>query len=275
MTPFFNINALIIDMDGVLWHGNHPVPGLIDFFYSLRKKEIPFILATNNASLTSQQYINKLNSMGVSVTTNEILTSGMATANYLSTRFESENTRIFVIGESGATQPLLDRGFTLTTENEITDKKSGSDADIVVCGLDRALTWNKLSTATLNIRAGAHFFGTNGDTSLPTEKGATIGNGSILAALEAATGVKPTLIGKPEPVMYQQAMKLLQSKPDNTLVIGDRLDTDILGAVRADMSSIMVLSGISSKEDLKTLPYHPTWVMQDICEITEVLNAHS
>ena len=272
MTSFFNINALIIDMDGVLWHGNNPLPGLKEFFSTLRKHQLPFILATNNASLTAAQYISKLDTMGVSVSPNEVLTSGMATAHYLAQKFDPTITDIYVIGESGATQPLKEQGFTVTERHDPKNFDSAYAADIVVCGLDRTLSWDKLATATLNIRAGAHFFGTNGDTTLPTERGATIGNGAILAALEAASGVKPTLIGKPEPIMYRQAMTLLGADPTQTIAIGDRLNTDILGAVNAGIRSLMVLTGISSEDELKTIDYQPTWIMQDIRDITKALN---
>ncbi len=208
MEPICNISALIIDMDGVLWHGNQPMPGLTDFFQTLRELRICFILATNNASLTQDQYVSKLAKMGVEVGRHEIMTSSMATALYLSERTNPNETRIYVIGEQGATQPLLERGFVLTGLYELNDDQGNKGADIVVCGKDQTLTWDKLATATLNIRAGARFIGTNADTTLPTERGLTHGNGAILAALHAATGVTPTIIGKPEPIIYQQALAL-------------------------------------------------------------------
>ncbi len=273
MKPFKNIRALIIDMDGVLWHGDQPIPGLTDFFQTLRSQKIPFILATNNARLTQDEYVIKLNRMNVTVTPAEILTSSMATALYLTEHFTPSETRVFVIGEDGAKQPLLERGFTLTELYELNDDKDNPNlgADIVVCGMDQKLSWDKLATATLNIRAGAKFIGTNADTTLPTERGLTHGNGAILAALEAATDVTPTIIGKPEPIIYQQALSLLGVDPDHTVAIGDRLETDILGAVRTGIRSIMVLTGVSSEDDFKTTDYQPTWVMQDIREITQAL----
>ncbi len=273
MEVLTNVRALIIDMDGVLWHGTTALPGLSDFFQTLRNLNIRFILATNNASLTQDQYVNKLASMGVTVAQHEILTSGMATALYLAEHNNPATTRVFVVGEAGATQPLIERGFTLTGLYEI--KKDGDPtqkgADIVVCGKDQTLTWDKLATATLNIRAGAQFIATNADTTLPTEYGITLGNGAILAALQAATGITPISIGKPEPIMYQQAMMLLGSDPTETVAIGDRLETDILGAVRAGIRSVMVLTGISSEDDLKSSDYQPTWVMPDIMAITHAL----
>jgi 4-nitrophenyl phosphatase len=273
MDALTNVRALIIDMDGVLWHGTTALPGLADFFQALRRLNLRFILATNNASLTQDQYITKLANMGVTVTHNEILTSGMATALYLAERHDPASTRVFVVGEQGATEPLIKQGFILTGLYEINQHGDASQkgADIVVCGKDHTLTWDKLATATLNIRAGAQFVATNADTTLPTEHGVTHGNGAILAALQVATDVAPICVGKPEPIMYQQAMKILGSSPDETIAIGDRLETDILGAVRADIRSIMVLTGISSAEDLKTSGYQPTWVMADIIAVTQAL----
>jgi len=260
MESIFNdIRGLIIDMDGVLWHGDEPQPGLEAFFQALRELNLPFVLATNNASLTARQYVSKLAGMGVEVTEDEILTSGMATASYLAERYVPDATRVFVIGSVGATEPLLERGFHLTG---LYETGPGQGADLVVSGLDRQLSWDKLATAALNISAGAAFYGTNGDVTLPTEQGCVPGNGATLAALEAATGVASIIIGKPEPVLYQQAF---------ALAIGDRLDTDILGAVRAGIRSLMVLSGISSLEDIDAVDYAPTWVMQDIRELTHAL----
>jgi 4-nitrophenyl phosphatase len=272
MEAFTNIHALIIDMDGVLWHGDRPLPGLTDFFQTLRDINIRFLLATNNASLTQDQYILKLKGMGVIVEASEVLTSAMATALYLAEHTDPEKTRVFVVGEDGLTQPLIERGFTLTRLYEVNNGKTlHQGADVVVCGKDKTLTWDKLATATLNLRAGAKFIGTNGDTTLPTERGIILGNGAILAALETATGVSPTIIGKPEPIMYQQAMNLLGSAPSETVAIGDRLETDILGAVRAGIRSLMVLTGISNLEDLKKVDYTPTWVMPDIRAVTDAL----
>jgi 4-nitrophenyl phosphatase len=273
MEPLTDIRALIIDMDGVLWHGTNPVPGLTDFFQTLHDLDIRFILATNNASLTPEQYVAKLARMGVSVAQDQILTSGIATALYLSEQVNPAESRVFVVGEDGATLPLIERGFTLTGLYEVNNDKEPNKkgADIVVCGKDETLSWAKLATATLNIRAGARFIGTNADTTLPTEYGLTHGNGAILAALEAATGVTPIIIGKPEPIIYQQALNLLGVDPDETVAIGDRLETDILGAVRTGIRSIMVLTGVSTENDLKEADYQPTWVMHDIRAVTQGL----
>ncbi len=272
-----DIGGLIIDMDGVLWHGSSPLPGVQAFFALLRERKLPFVLATNNASLTQQQYIDKLSVMGVEVVAEEVLTSSMATATYLRENLPENKRRVFVIGEKGLTQPLQENGFVLTDLYEVDQPAKqihGVGADIVVSGLDRSLSWDKLATATLNIRAGALFYATNSDTTLPTELGEVIGNGGTLAALEAATGVKPISIGKPEPILYQQALKILGTNEANTVAIGDRLNTDILGAVNAGMRSIMVLTGVSSEQDIETVDYKPTWVLDDLEQVTEALDAN-
>jgi 4-nitrophenyl phosphatase len=263
MESIHDLRAFIIDMDGVLWEGDRPMPGLVEFFQTLREQQIKFVLATNNASQTPEQYVSKLAGMGVTVGRDEILTSAQAAALYL--RQESANgARVFAIGEDGVRQALAETGFTLTGLYEV-------DAQFVVCGMDRGLSWDKLATATLNIRAGARFIGTNPDATFPTERGITHGNGAVLAAIQAATGVAPIIIGKPEPIMYPLAMTRLGVAPAETAAIGDRLETDILGAVRAGIRSVFVLSGVSSREQLAGLDYQPTWVMQDVREVTKAL----
>lgn len=268
MQPQINARALIIDMDGVLWKGNQALPGLKAFFTLIRQRQLRFVLATNNASLTQNQYVSKLKTMGVSISSEEILTSSMATANYLAEQNNPNSTSIFVIGEQGLRLPLIKKGFNLI--DTFPDSKH-KKADFVICGLDRKLTWDKLANASLHLRAGAKFIATNADTTLPTEYGLMLGNGAILAALQAATQIKPIIIGKPEPIMYQQAIKLLAVEPQKTIAIGDRLNTDILGAINTGIQSIMVLTGISSKHDLAAIDYQPTWIMPDLLAVTEAL----
>jgi 4-nitrophenyl phosphatase len=269
------LRGAIIDMDGVLWHGDQPLPGLAEFFAALRARGIRFVLATNNASRTPDQYVAKLAGMGVTVSPAEVLTSAQATADYLAEqrqRLPSDggtpraSNRVFAIGDEGLRRALLEAGFDLCRLYEL-------DAGVVAVGMDRALSWDKLATATLNIRAGARFVGTNPDTTLPTELGLTHGNGAILAALQVASGVAPVIVGKPEPIMYQQALQRLGTTPAETVAIGDRLETDILGAVRAGLPSLLVLSGISQKSELAAVEYRPTWIMRDIVEVTSALTA--
>jgi 4-nitrophenyl phosphatase len=256
------IRNLIIDMDGVLWHGERALPGLVDFFNVLRSDDIHFMLVTNNASKTAAEFVHKLKRLGVEILEKEILTAAQATADYMKQNYTGG--QVFVIGETCLRQLIENAGFTLSD-------LYNSGAQFVVCGMDRALSWDKLATATLNIRAGAHFIGTNPDPTFPIEQGIVHGNGSILAALQTATSIAPVIIGKPQPLMYLQALSYLGNDPDTTIAIGDRLDTDILGAIRAGIKSILVLTGVSTLEQVSTTDYHPTWVMKDLPEIINFL----
>lgn len=256
--------ALIIDMDGVLWHGDRPQPGLTEFFAFLRAAAIRFVLATNNASATVAQYQSKLAAFGVTVTPDEVLTSAQGTALYLAARIPGG--RVYPIGETGVPDAMLAHGFVLVDE-------SASEADAVVVGWDRTVTWPQLRQACLLIRRGAQFIGTNPDRTYPTPEGLVPGNGAILAALQAATDVIPVIVGKPEPLLYQQAQQRLGTPSEVTAGLGDRLDTDILGAQRAGLRSILVLSGVTGPRELAASPIRPDEVYPDIAAITEAWRA--
>jgi 4-nitrophenyl phosphatase len=245
-------------MDGVLWHGETALPGLVPFFQLLRDQQIRFVLATNNASQTPDQYVAKLARLGVNVVLDEILTSAQAAAIHLES-IAPKGAEVYAIGGTGLRQALTERGFVL----------SQNGAGYVVVGMDRELTWDKLSKATLNIRAGAVFIGTNPDRTLPTEQGISLGNGAVLAALQTATDVAPFIVGKPEPIMYQQALTRLGGQLTDTVALGDRLETDILGAVRTGIKSILVLSGVSTPAQLKQIDYQPDWVFDGIAQLTD------
>jgi 4-nitrophenyl phosphatase len=244
-------------MDGVLWRGDEPMPGLREFFAFLRRRHIGFVLATNNSSRLPEQYVAKLARFGVEVAPEFVLTSAQATAAYLA-GFAPPGTRVYAIGEEGVRQALEQRDFVLTDEG----------AAYVVVGWDRRLTWSKLATAALLIQAGAGFIGTNPDTSYPTERGPVPGNGAQLAALETATGIVPVVVGKPEPRMYEEALLRMGARPEATAVIGDRLDTDIAGGVRAGLTTVLVLSGITTEADLAASSIKPDLVCADLATLT-------
>jgi len=250
------LRGLILDMDGVLWEGNAPLPGMPDFFRFLRQREIRFILATNNASLTPESYQEKLRRMGVSVSLDEILTSAMATAEYLKT-IARPGERAFVIGEEGLIRAVASAGLAVADADAV-------DAQYVICGMDRNITWNKLASATINLNHGARFIGTNSDVTFPTERGIAHGNGAILAALTSASGVRPKVIGKPFPALLQMAVRKLGLPKSRIAAVGDRLETDILGAKNAGLKSILVLTGVTRRKDLKKRRIRPTWVVEDL-----------
>lgn len=253
-----SITHLIIDMDGVLWHGDEPMPGLQAFFALLRQRQVGFVLATNNSSKTPEEYTAKLARFGVEVPTGCILTSAQVAAAYLAD-LTSPGARVYAIGGKGVRQALKQYGLVLT------DK----DVDYVVVGWDQQLTWDKLATAALLIHNGAGFIGTNPDSNYPTERGPVPGNGAQLVALETTTGVAPIVVGKPEPQMYEEALRRMSARPETTAVIGDRLDTDIAGGVRVGLTTMLVLSGITNKADLADSPVKPDIVCADIGELLQ------
>jgi len=244
---------LITDMDGVLWRGREPMPGLVEFFHFLRQHDIHFVCATNNASTSGEKLAERLQGWGADVQPDEIVTSSIATADYLETILP-RGARLYVIGMEGLRVALEQKGFVLAED----------DVAAVVVGIDWNVTYNHFKHAALNIRAGAKFIGTNGDRTFPNPEGIVPGNGALLALIEVATDEKPFIIGKPSPTLYQMALKHLDAVPDQTLVLGDRLETDILGAVLLGLKSALVLSGVTSREQLAASEYQPDWVFDDI-----------
>lgn len=261
---FSEWHNLIIDMDGVLWNGETALAGLVKCFDAIRSTGRRFVLATNNSGSTVAQHVEKLSRMGVQVSRREILTSALATTLYLGSR-AGAGARVYAIGGDGVHHALLEHGFDIAETN----------VDYVVVGIDREISWKKLETAAQNIRDGATFVGTNPDVTYPTEDGIRIGNGAILAALQAATSVHPLIVGKPHPILYQQAMARMEGKTDDTLAIGDRLETDILGAQQVGISSLLVLTGVTSNDMLAASKIQPTCVLPGMPELTSKLLEHT
>lgn len=254
-----SLQALIIDMDGVLWRGSEALPGITDFFAFLRRRAIRFVLATNNASRTEAQYAERLASYGAAVAIEEIVTSSTATAEHL-TSLVPRGSRVYAIGMDGVREALAKQGFVLS---------EGDEAAAVVVGIDWHVTYERLKRASLLIRAGAKFVGTNPDATYPAPEGIIPGNGALLAAIETATGVKPIVVGKPEPILYQQAIQRLGTPLDAIAALGDRLETDILGGIRAGIKTILVMSGVTTPEQLAASEYRPDWVFEDILDLMQ------
>ena len=262
------LKNLIIDMDGVLWHGDRPVPGLEIFFDTLRQLNIGFVLATNNATKTASQYVEKLAAFGVDLPSSQVLTSSGATAHYLSQRYPS-GASAYVVGEIGLQDAMEEFGFKLLA----TDDFVGTDArsDVVVVGMTRYVCYRHLASASFLINHGALFVGTNPDITFPTEIGPLPGAGSILAFLETATGIKPVIIGKPNKSMFEEALRRMNADPAKTAMIGDRLNTDIAGGHQAGLRTILLLSGIAKKEDLSNGSIQPDWIFADLEQLTNHL----
>jgi 4-nitrophenyl phosphatase len=232
-----SIQALIIDMDGVLWREQQALPGVAELFDLLTSRGLPFLIATNNSTSTRDMIGERLREMGAPIDPSRILTSAQAAAAFL-LRQVPPGSRVYVVGETG---------------------------------LDRNLTWEGLSEATYAIRAGALFVGTNADVTFPTPRGLAPGAGAVLAALQAASGVAPVVVGKPEPHLFLTAVERLGTSPERTLVVGDRLETDILGAQRAGLTSALVLTGVTRPEHLEASSIAPTFVFNSLIELCQAL----
>jgi len=255
------IKAIISDMDGVLWRGAQALPGLADFFDFLFEREISFVLATNNSRNTPEDYMHKLASMGVTgITPGHIVTSGTATAITLQAQYPA-GTRVYVVGGRGLKQLLSDAGFHLVA----------AGAELVVCGIDFDLTYDKLKTAALLIRGGARFIGTNPDSSFPSPEGLVPGAGSILALIESASGCAPTIIGKPERGMFEAALRQTGAQAAETLMIGDRIGTDIIGAQALGIQTALVMTGVETDASLRASKTQPDRVFAGLPELIEAL----
>jgi 4-nitrophenyl phosphatase len=256
------IRAVILDMDGVLWRDTEPIGDLPSIFERLQRKGIQAILATNNATRTSEQYTQKLAGFGVAIESWRIINSANATAYRLKKDFPSGGP-VFVIGEEGLEKALADQGFSSV------DAEANPIA--VVAGLDRKLTYERLKQGTLLIRKGRPFYGTNPDRTYPTPHGLVPGAGAILASLEASTDVRPIIAGKPSPDMYKMAFEILHLTAPEVLAVGDRLETDILGAQRAGCRCGLVLSGVTTCDALQAWEPQPDYVASDLSALVDML----
>lgn len=259
------LQTLLIDGDGVLWRTDEAIPGLRRFFNVLESRNIEWALLTNNSTRSADQYVEKMRNFGIDASVSKIFSSGMVTTTYLREHF-ADGGAVYVIGETGFKQTLIENGFIVLDGDELP-----TNVVAVVVSLDRNLTYDKLKITSLLIQNGAPFIATNIDRTLPTPNGLTPGTGSTLAALIAVTEIEPTVIGKPEPMLYQTAMKSLKADPATTAMLGDRLETDILGAQRIGIGTIVVLTGITTCEELSTSEIQPDFVYESIAELADAL----
>jgi 4-nitrophenyl phosphatase len=259
-----NLKAMILDMDGVLWRADQPLLDMPLFFDALRALNFPVIFATNNGTRSIEMYVERLAGFGVTAEPWQVVNSAIATADYLAARFPDGGT-VFLAAETGVMAALAERGFTTTNEYR-------EDVLAVVAGMDRAATYEKLANAALLIRAGKPFIFTNPDQTFPTPRGLVPGAGAFLSFLQTATGVTPIIIGKPEHYLFTFAMHRLGTLPQDTLVVGDRLDTDILGGQRAGCPTLLVMSGVTSPAELEHWPHQPPdFVLPNLADILPLL----
>ena len=252
--------AMIIDMDGVLWRGPEPIGDLAAVFKRIEQKGLKAILATNNPTITIEQYLDKLLDFGVPLNPEQVITSAIATAQYLTDRFPQRGP-VYIIGEEGVRYALAEQNFFSAVDNALA----------VIVSLDRELTYEKLLRATLLIRSGVPFIVTNPDSTLPIPGGFAPGAGSIASAIQTATDQNPVVIGKPQPEMYRMALDRMGVSPDETIVVGDRLETDIAGGQTLGCITGVVLSGVATIESVISWKQMPDYIENDLRSLVEAL----
>ncbi|WP_176013585.1 HAD-IIA family hydrolase [Victivallis sp. Marseille-Q1083] len=247
--------GFLIDMDGVVYRGKEVIPGAREFINTLVKKEIPFTFFTNNSQRTRRDIAIKMNRLGFEIAEKNVFTCAMATARFL--KSQKPDGTAFVIGEGGLLYALHFNGYAVVDH----------DPDYVVVGEGRMVNMEAVECAVNMIFNGARLIATNPDPNCPTATGMRPGCGAIAAMLEIATGVKAFSVGKPSPIMLREARKELELSTAETTIIGDTMDTDILGGVQMGYRTILVLSGNTKKEDLRHFAYRPNEVFDSIADI--------
>ncbi len=245
----------ISDMDGVLVKGQTIVPGADDFIDRLKAKKAKFLVLTNNSLYTPRDLAHSLKSKGLDIDEKIIFTSAIATAQFLHS--QRPNGTAFVIGEIGLTTAVHEIGYVITDDHP----------DYVVLGETNTYNQEQITKAIRLISRGSRFIATNPDTSGPTEEGIAPGCGAMASLIESATEISPLFIGKPNPLMMRSALNYLGVHSENTVMIGDRMDTDIITGVQSGMETILVLSGITKIEDVTKYPYLPARIVESVADI--------
>ncbi|MBQ9775744.1 MAG: HAD family hydrolase [Lentisphaeria bacterium] len=254
-----NKTAFISDMDGVIYHGNHLLPGAAEFVRLLEERGLKYLFLTNSSERTPRELAEKLFRLGVHVSPEHFYTSALATADFLSR--QKPGCSVFAIGEAGLTNALYEKDISM---NDV-------DPDYVVVGESRSYSFERLEKAVQLVLKGARLIGTNPDLTGPTERGIVPATGSLIAPIELSTGKKAYFIGKPNPFMMRRAVKFLNAMSRETVIIGDRMDTDIIAGVEAEVDTVLVLSGVTQKEDIPRFAYTPKYTMTGLAELVDTL----
>ena len=236
-----HIKALILDMDGVIWKADTPIGDLKSIFARVEERGLKYIFATNNSTKTSEQYAELLKGFGVNVKPHQIVTSSQGAAHVMSQNLP-RGAKVFMIGEDGIRMALDEKGF------EILPVERAAEAQVVVMGIDRGINFQKVVEATLLVRRGIPFYATNMDRTFPTSRGEIPGSGAWISVITTATGIQPIVAGKPLPYLMELALERLGTKKEETLIIGDRLETDIAAAQAVGCMCALVLSGVSKEK---------------------------
>jgi len=247
--------SYIIDMDGVIVKGSSLIPGAKEFLARLEVAGVEFLILTNNPLYTPLDLQHRLQTLGLNIPVRRFYTSAMATARFLDS--QRPKGTAFVIGESGLTSALHEIGYILTNHNP----------NYVVLGETTAYSYDRITQAVRLVAAGACFIATNPDVSGPSEGGIEPACGAMAALIEKATGVQPYFIGKPNPLMMRTALRYLNQHSENTTMVGDRMDTDIISGIESGMETILVLTGVTKREDVSRYPYRPTHILPSVAHI--------
>jgi NagD protein len=245
----------LIDMDGVLVQGNRLVPGANEFIERLKQHGRKFLVLTNNPMFTPGDLAHRLQSIGLEIQKEQIFTSAMATARFLDS--QHPNGKAFVVGESGLTEAIHEVGYILTETNP----------DYMVLGETFSYNFDRITKAVRHVANGARFIATNPDPTGPTESGIVPACGAMAALIEKATGKSAFFIGKPNPFMMRAAMNYLGVHSEDTIMIGDRMDTDVLAGIQSGLETILVLSGLTSRPQMLDFPYQPKCVFDSVAGI--------
>lgn len=255
-----NIKALILDMDGVVWKGDAQIGDLAATFKRIRERGFKFVFATNNGTKTPAEYQEKLRGLGVEIEPAQVVTSAMGIAFMLAAKYP-RGTKVFMIGEDGIRVALEEKGF------EILSVENAPAAQVFVMGIDRTINFQKVAEATLLVRAGIPFYTTNTDKTFPTPRGEIPGSGSWLSVITSATGVEPIVAGKPFPYLVELSMDKLGTTKAETLMVGDRLETDIAAGQAVGCPTALVLSGVSTKEQADAWKPAPDIIAANLAEL--------
>jgi len=258
MHPVLAKDAFICDMDGVVYHGNRLLPGVVEFVRFLQDNGKRYLFLTNSSERSPKELAQKLSRLGVDVPPEHFYTSALATAAFLAA--QSPGCSVYAIGEAGLLNALYEAGLTMNDVNP----------DYVVIGEARSYTYDTMTKAIRLVLAGARLIGTNPDTTGPTETGLVPACACLVAPVELATGSKAYYLGKPNPLMMRSALKRLGATREQSAIIGDRMDTDILAGIESEIDTVLVLTGVTAVADIKLYPYRPRYVVSGVAELVGV-----
>ena len=249
------IRAWLMDMDGVLVHEEHAIPGAPEFLARLRELALPYLVLTNNSMFTRRDLAARLRVSGIAIPEESIWTSALATAKFLEDQRPGGSA--YVVGEVGLTTALHEAGYTMTDH----------DPDYVVLGETRTYSFERITKAIRLIVNGARFIATNPDNIGPTPEGPLPATGSVAALISRATGVEPYYVGKPNPLMMRSALNAIEAHSEHTAMIGDRMDTDVVSGLEAGLHTVLVLTGVTGRQEAERHPYRPSRIVDSVADL--------